>query len=83
VVAAALSPHAAPRAVAPTLFGIAALAGIVALLAHRTFIRHARLQSDAERRADALQRDRDAAVQRAVDLRRQKLRAEAANLAKS
>ncbi|MDN7863651.1 hybrid sensor histidine kinase/response regulator [Burkholderia multivorans] len=83
VVAAALSPHAAPRAIAPTLFGIAALAGIVALLAHRTFIRHARLQSDAERRADALQRDRDAAVQRAVDLRRQKLRAEAANLAKS
>ncbi|KGB89890.1 his Kinase A domain protein [Burkholderia multivorans] len=83
VVAAALSPHAAPRAIAPTLSGIAALAAIVALLAHRTFIRHARLQSDAERRADELQRDRDAAVQRAVDLRRQKLRAEAANLAKS
>ncbi|HEM7828410.1 TPA: hybrid sensor histidine kinase/response regulator, partial [Burkholderia multivorans] len=45
--------------------------------------RHGRLRSDAERRAAELQRDRDAAVQRAVELRRQKLRAEAANLAKS
>ncbi|MBU9180538.1 hybrid sensor histidine kinase/response regulator [Burkholderia multivorans] len=83
VVAAALSTHAAQRALAPTLLAIAALAGIVALLAHRAIARHGRLRSDAERRAAELQRDRDAAVQRAVELRRQKLRAEAANLAKS
>ncbi|HEM7807377.1 TPA: hybrid sensor histidine kinase/response regulator [Burkholderia multivorans] len=82
-VVAALSTHAAQRALAPTLLAIAALAGIVALLAHRAIARHGRLRSDAERRAAELQRDRDAAVQRAVELRRQKLRAEAANLAKS